>query len=174
MKHQVKKATFGHGQDANQALFRKMLYNFLTRGTLTTTHTKAKAVKSLLDKVVGKLDEKTESNKNFVMRYVQDKRLLKDMFEQVGPVAAKVRGGYVTITRMHVRTSDGAQMSKLEWTHDIKITAPVEEKKEKKAPKTSATKKAPAKAETEAKAEPVAKPAPKKAEDKMKTEENSK
>ena len=148
MKHKVKKAKFGLGKDANDRLFQKMVYNFFSQGTLTTTRERAKAVKSLVDTLVSKMGEKTESNKNFVLRYIQDKTLLNDLFEKAGAVAQKTRGGYVTIKRGHIRSNDGAQMATLEWAHGItlKKEAPVAEPKTKKAKVT----KAPAKEEVKA------------------------
>lgn len=146
MKHKVKKAKFGLGKDANDALFKKMCYNFFTNGTLTTTSERAKAVKALIDSLVSKTSEKTESNKNYILRYVQDKKIIDSLFEKAGPVAQKVRGGYVSMKRLHIRTSDGAQMAKLEWANGITLEPA---KEEAPAPKTKKATKAPKAQETD-------------------------
>lgn len=137
MKHKVKKAKFGLGKDANDALFKKMCYNFFTNGTLTTTSERAKAVKALIDTLVSKTSEKTQSNRNYILRYVQDKNIIDSLFEKAGPVAQKIRGGYVSMKRLHIRTSDGAQMAKLVWANGITLQQPVKE--EAPAPKTKKT-----------------------------------
>ena len=148
MKHRVKKAKFGHGLDANNALFRKMCYNFFSHGKLTTTVARAKAVRSMIDTLVSKMNEPTLNNKSFVYKVVQDKALVEKLFEKVGPVAKVTRGGYVTLQRTHVRSNDGAEMAQIAWAHDITLVdAAPEEPKTKKpaaekkpAPKTEAKK----------------------------------
>lgn len=146
MKHRVKKAKFGHGLDANNALFRKMCYNFFSHGKLTTTVARAKAVRSMIDTLVSRMDEPTLNNKSFVYKVVQDKALVEKLFEKVGPVAKVTRGGYVTLQRTHVRANDGAEMAQIAWAHDITLVdAPEAPKKEAKKP--AAEKKAAPKAE---------------------------
>lgn len=141
MKHLSRKPKFGNGKDANDMLFRKLCYNFFTQGTITITHQRAKALKSLIDRLVSKTSERTESNKNYILRYIQDKNIINALFEKAGPVAQKTRGGYVTITRKHIRSNDGSQMSQLTWAHGITLQEPKkEEKVEKKAPKKAAPK----------------------------------
>lgn len=122
MKHQSKKIQFGNGQDADRMLMRKMCYNFLQSGRLTTTYPKAKAVKSMLDTLVARLDEQTEANKKYVSQIIQDKVLRRELFAQLGSVATEIRGGYITISRLHERSSDGAQMAQISWAHSIQFT----------------------------------------------------
>jgi large subunit ribosomal protein L17 len=142
MKHLIKKIKFNDGKDANSMLMKKLCYNFFQSGKLVTTQAKAKAMKSLLDTLVAKTIEQSESNKRYMQRYVSDAKLRKALFEQVGKKAAGIQGGYVRLVRDHVRTNDGAQMTRVEWAHDI--TLELKAKEEPKAKKTEA-KKVPAK-----------------------------
>lgn len=147
MKHRVKKAKFGHGLDANNALFRKMCYNFFSHGKLTTTLARAKAVRSMIDTLVSRMDEPTLNNKNYVYAVVQDKPMVEKLFEKVGPVAKNIRGGYVTMQRVHVRTNDGAQMAQIAWAHDITLVDAQPEAPKKEVKKTVVEKKSTPKAE---------------------------
>lgn len=125
----TRKNKFGTGYDSNKMLFRKMCYNFFLRGKIVTTHERAKALKSLIDTLVSKTGDSKQSNKNYILRYVQDKKIIKDLFEQVGPKAKSINGGYVSIKRLHLRTNDGAQMAQLAWAHGLSLQKPDIEKK---------------------------------------------
>lgn len=119
MKHQVKKIKFRCGKDANRALMRKLCVNFISNGSLTTTEAKAKAVKSLLDKVVSRAAEGTEASKRFILQQIGRKDLANALMDKVGPKVKDIRGGYVSLKRAHVRVNDGSQMVVVRWAHDI-------------------------------------------------------
>ena len=135
MKHLIKKIKFNDGKDANSMLMKKLCYNFFQSGKLVTTRAKAKAVKSLLDTLVSKSLEQSESNKRYMQRYVTDAKIRKALFEQVGKKAAGINGGYVRLIKDHIRPNDGSQMMKVEWAHDLtlELKAKEEPKKAKKA-----------------------------------------
>lgn len=143
MKHLIKKIKFNDGKDANSMLMKKLCYNFFQSGKLVTTQAKAKAMKSLLDTLVAKTIEESESNKRYMQRYVSDAKLRKALFEQVGKKAAGIQGGYVRLVRDHVRTNDGAQMTRVEWAHNITLELKAKEES-KKIKKAEPAKKAPA------------------------------
>ncbi len=119
MNHQSHKTRFGNGRDADRMLMRKLCYNFLRSGKLTTTYPKAKALKTHLDKLVSRLSDTTESNKKYVAQRVLDARMQKDLFVQLADHAQKINGGYVSIERGLPRSSDGAVMATLTWAHGI-------------------------------------------------------
>lgn len=128
MRHRVKKIKFRAGYDANKMLVKKLVVNFLERGKITTTLKKAKVLKSVIERLVEKAKEKTESNKNYLLRHVTDKKTIKFLFETVGPTLKKTVGGYVKVVRLGARDSDGTETARLEWAYPIVI----EEKEEKK------------------------------------------
>jgi large subunit ribosomal protein L17 len=142
MIHKTKKIKFKDGQDANQMLMRKLVYNFLRYSRITTTEAKAKALKMYLDRIVSKTKEKTEANKNYILRYFSDKKIISVLFDQIGPAVAHINGGYVKTVRLQQRESDATMMVQLLWAHPVvvdwgdKKEEPVKEvKAEKKAPK---------------------------------------
>jgi large subunit ribosomal protein L17 len=140
MKHLIKKIKFNDGKDANSMLMKKLCYNFFQSGKLVTTQAKAKAMKSLLDILVAKSTEESESNKRYMQRYITDAKLRKALFEQVGKKAAGIQGGYVRLVREHIRRNDGSQMTRVEWAHDLSLDLKVKE--EPKAAKKAPAKKA--------------------------------
>lgn len=147
MNHKTNKIKFGLGQDANSMLMRKLMYNFLRDARITTTEAKAKALKTYLDRVVSKTKEKTEANKNYLLKYFNDKKIISVLFDQVGPAIAKINGGFVKIVRLNKRENDATMMVQVLWAHpvvidweDKKVAEVKTAKKSKKVTKTKESK----------------------------------
>jgi len=119
MKHGVKKIKFSDGYDANRALVRKLAVNFFLKGKLTTTLSKAKAIKPVIEKLIEKMKVKTESNLNYLKQKLDNKGVLEMAYRDISPVIAKINGGYVRIIKLGKRNSDGAEMGKVEWAYPI-------------------------------------------------------
>lgn len=149
MRHGVKKIKFRSGQDANEMLMRKLLYGFFTHGKITTTLSKGKALKPLVEHLAHKMRERTESNKNYLLRYFPSEKQVEGYFRDLGETMNKRTGGYVRLIRLYARDSDNAMMARLEWTDTVvkkempKEVEPVKEKAEvtKPAPKKATAKK---------------------------------
>lgn len=116
MRHRVKKIKLKGGKDANKMLMVKLAGNFFDKGELTTTVKKAKLVKAYIEQLVEKSKVKTEANKNCLLHYLHNKKIVNFLFETVGPAFKNVNGGYVRIIKIGQRDSDGAAMAKLEWS----------------------------------------------------------
>ncbi len=135
MKHRVKIIKFNNGQDANQMMVKKLLYNFLKSSPLVITEKRGKALKTYIDRVLPKTKEQTEANKNYLLRYFPQKNFVKELFAQVGPSIKDINGGYTSLTKLNQRDSDGAYMVKIQWAHPISINWETKKKevvKEKK------------------------------------------
>jgi len=136
MHHRIKKIKFRAGKDANKMLVKKLVFNFLAAGKITTTLKKTKILKSLIEKLVEKAKEKNEANKNYVLKYVTDKKIKNLLFETIGPELKDKTGGYVKIARLGTRSSDGSEIARLEWAYPIVLEESASAKKvEEKAPK---------------------------------------
>lgn len=119
MYHRVKKIKFRAGKDANKMLVKKLLFNFLTAGKITTTLKKTKVLKSMVEKLVEKAKEKTEANKNYVLRLITDKKTIRFLFDTIGPTLKDKKGGYVKVVRLGSRSSDGSETARLEWAYPV-------------------------------------------------------
>lgn len=148
MRHRVKKMRFGIGQDANAAILRKLVSNFFLRGKITTTEKRAKALKQHIDILVGKMKEKTEANKNILLKYIGKPEFVDILFTQIGESAAKATGGHVRIQKLLYRQADGASMARIVWTHPVIIERETKNKvvTEKKVESKPAVKQSKAKA----------------------------
>lgn len=137
MRHGVKKIKFKLGVDAKQMMLRKLVLNFLTRGKMTTTIAKGKILKSYLDKILVKTSEKTEANKNFLMKKLANRKLVDMLFKTIGPVLKGKTGGFTRLIRLGARESDGVQIVRLEWVYPVVLETA---KSKKKVVKKEATK----------------------------------
>ncbi len=139
MKHGLKKIRFGKGQDANIMLLRKLTNNFFLKGNITTTYKRAKILKQHVDTLVGKIGDKSEASKNILLKYIGSPGMVSKVMEQIGDSSKSTSGGHVRVQKLLFRTTDGAAMAKVTWTHPVVIEPePVKEEvkvKEVKAKK---------------------------------------
>jgi len=119
MRHRVKKIKFSNGVDANRALVRKLAVNFFLKGKLSTTLSRAKAMKPVIEKLIEKMKVKTESNLNYLKQKLDDKEVLKIAYRDISPVILKINGGYIRIIKLGRRESDGAETARIEWVYPI-------------------------------------------------------
>lgn len=119
MRHGVKKIKFSNGIDANRALVRKLAVNFFLKGKLSTTLSKAKAIKPVIEKLIEKMKIKTESNLNYLKQKLDNKEVLKIAYKDISPVIAKINGGYIRVVKLGKRESDGAETARIEWVYPI-------------------------------------------------------
>lgn len=129
MRHKVKKIKVKFGKDANKMLMRKLLKNFLKEGKIITTNTKAKLLKSFIDRIVFRVREDNEKNRRYIMKHIgNDKKLINFLFKNVGETFKDIIGGYVKVKRLIERSSDGSLMVQVNWSKPVLLD---NDKKEK-------------------------------------------
>lgn len=115
MRHRVKKIKVRSGKDANRMLMRKLVSNFLIKGSIRTTLKKAKMIRPVVEKLVTKAKENTESGKNYLLKYLGQKKLVSVLLKEIAPRFTARIGGYVRITKSIQRESDGSHVASLKW-----------------------------------------------------------
>lgn len=119
MRHRIKKIKLKKGKNAKMVEVRKLLVNFVRTGKIETTQTRAKLLKSLIDRLVYKAQDRKKSNENILFKYFGSADLVEKMFNLVGPELKDKKSGFVKIIRTGVRVGDGAQMIKVEWVKPV-------------------------------------------------------
>jgi len=119
MRHGVKKIKFSNGIDANRALTRKLAVNFFLKGKLSTTLSKAKAMKPVIERLIEKMKVKTESNLNYLKQKLDSKEVIEMAYKDISPTIAKINGGYVRVIKLGQWESDGAETARIEWVYPI-------------------------------------------------------
>jgi large subunit ribosomal protein L17 len=96
---------------------------------LTTTLAKAKAARSVAEKLVTLGKKDTIHARRLVAARLHQEDAMKILFAEIAPAQKDRNGGYTRIVKMHQRQGDASQLAILEWV-DITAAAPaaVEEK----------------------------------------------
>ncbi|OGK25084.1 50S ribosomal protein L17 [Candidatus Roizmanbacteria bacterium RIFCSPLOWO2_01_FULL_37_13] len=140
MRHGVKKIKFRSGRDANKMLMRKLAVNFIRNAKIETTLSKAKVLKSVVEKLVEKAKVENEANKNYLLKNFTDKKIVAMIFKDVGQTLKDKVGGYVRIVKLGARHSDGTAMARLEWVYPVvTVKEKLETKKETKLKEDKST-----------------------------------
>lgn len=140
MIHRTKKIKFHSGSDSNKMILRKMMRNFFMNAHLETTEKRGKILKSSLDHIIAKTRVESEANKNYLLRYFPDMKIIRTLFAQVGPVVKDINGGYVRIVRKNQRENDGSLMVRVEWAHPVVIDWENKKQTKKEAKKAQVVK----------------------------------
>lgn len=140
MRHKVRRTGFGKGKDANVRLVRQLVLNFLKKGKMTTTETRAKVLKTHVDRLMAKLTEKTEANLNSVLRYTGSMKAAEKLYSDLSETAKKAQGGHVTTKKLLFRKTDGASMVQVSWARPVVLdtgeSKPAEKESNKSAKKS--------------------------------------
>lgn len=128
----VKKNKIKKGKDSNKALMRKLVRNFIISGKLKTTHKRANALKSVIEKLVFKARDESEATLNAVHKVLGSGIYVDKLFKVIGPKFSSRTGGYVRVKKIGSRIGDGAEMSYIEWVEPVVAD---NDKKEQVTPK---------------------------------------
>lgn len=167
MRHRVAHRKLGRTTSHRIALLRNLATALFERERIRTTLMKAKEVRPFAERLItlARREDDRLHARRLAARDIQDRAVVKKLFDTIGARFATRPGGYTRILRLGPRRGDGAEMAILElvgyeFTPAGKAGTKAGEKKpaEKKpavkkeaAPKTKAKKKAAPKAKAKAK-----------------------
>jgi large subunit ribosomal protein L17 len=165
MRHLKRTAKLGRTGTHRNAMLANLVCSLIKHKRVTTTLAKAKAARSVAEKLVTLGKKDTIHARRLVAARLHQEDATKILFAEIAPAQKDRNGGYTRIVKMHQRQGDAAQLAILEWV-DLGTVAetPVEEKptaeakpaeeggEEGKAKKKKASKKKTEAAEAEAKA----------------------
>jgi len=134
MRHRFKKTKFGRGYDFDKMMIRKLSNNFLLNNHLETTLSRIKKIKPVLESLISKMKKDSESNKNLLLKYLDNNEVIEKGFKIIGPAITKINGGYLKIIKIGTRNSDGSEEARLEWAHKIVFPESVKKETDKVKP----------------------------------------
>ena len=154
MRHLKRTAKLGRTSRHRDAMLANLVCSLIKHKRVTTTLAKAKAARSVAEKIVtlgkhGSMQSRrlvaarlhtrgtTEQlTKDERQKWRQNEDVLRILFEDIAPAFKERNGGYTRIVKMEQRQGDAAQKAILEW---VDYTAPAPEAEEA-APGTEAEK----------------------------------
>ena len=108
MRHGLKSQRFDRPTDQRLAMFRGMVTDLLRYEQIKTTEAKAKAVRSLAEKMITLGKSGTLASRRRVLGYVYDKDVAGKVFDELAGRYATRAGGYTRIVKLGPRLGDGA------------------------------------------------------------------
>lgn len=114
MRHKKARYKLGMRTSHREAMLRNMVTSLLEHESITTTDARAKALRSVADKMItlgkrGDLHARREA-----LRVIRSKDVAKRLFDEIAPRYANRDGGYVRVIKKGFRAGDSAAMSIVE------------------------------------------------------------
>ena len=146
MRHGDKVKKLGRTAQHRLALMRNLVTALFEHERIKTTLAKAKESRRFADRMVTFALKNDVAARRQVGRFIQDKTVLKKLFDVIGPRFVGRPGGFTRVLRLGPREGDGAEMALLE------LVVREERHHEKKARAAAAKQKGGKKAKPEKKA----------------------
>jgi len=115
MRHRVKKKHFGRTTNQRKALFRNLLVNLFIHERIETTVAKAKAIRSMAEKMVTLGKRGDLHAKRIALSYVPNRAAVSKLFSEIAPRFSDRNGGYLRIVRTRNRLKDQAPLAVIEF-----------------------------------------------------------
>lgn len=100
--------------DHRRAMLRNMVTSLFREERITTTETRAKAVRGIAEKMVTAAKKNDLAARRQVLEYVFDEDVVRKLFDDIAPKYSERAGGYTRIIKTGVRRGDAAPMAILE------------------------------------------------------------
>lgn len=114
MRHRVNGRKFDRPGDERRALLKGLVGDLIRHERLKTTEAKAKEVRPIAERMITLGKDGTLHARRQALAYIDDKTVVKKLFDEVAPRFSARPGGYTRIIKLGPRNGDGAQMAQLE------------------------------------------------------------
>ncbi len=114
MRHRKARTRLGIRTPHRQAMLRNMVTSLMEHETITTTDARAKAVRSLADKMITLGKRGDLHARRQALRVIRSKEVARRLFEEIAPRFANRDGGYTRVIKKGPRPGDNAPMSIVE------------------------------------------------------------
>ena len=122
MRHQKKGFKLGRTTSHRKATLSAMTNALIRHKRITTTITKAKALRMYAEPIINRGKVDSTLNRRQVFRHLQDKESVKELFGEISGKIQGREGGYLRIVKLGQRAGDAAEMAIIEFVdyNDVK------------------------------------------------------
>lgn len=120
MRHRVYGKHLGRDKNQRTALFRSLVGNLILHESIETTQTKASAIKGLVDTLIVKSKQDSQSSKRVVNSFLPQASLVKKLTEEIAPRYSDRNSGFTTIVKLGKRLGDGAMVVRMSLIEESK------------------------------------------------------
>ncbi len=114
MRHRRAHRKLGRTSSHRAALLRNQVTSLLLYEKIITTEPKAKELRRLADQMITLAKRQDLHARRQAAAVLEDARVVKKLFEQLGGRYPDRAGGYTRITKLDYRAGDGASMAAIE------------------------------------------------------------
>ena len=93
------------------AMLRGQVTYLLENGSLTTTVTRAKELRSVTEKMITLGKKNTLASRRQALAFINEEDVVKKLFDEIAPKYAERNGGYTRINQLGPRRGDAAEMA---------------------------------------------------------------
>lgn len=115
MRHLKKKVTLDRKTGPRRALLANLAESFILYEKIRTTRAKAKAVRSLVERLITKAKKNNLANRRQLAKVLYSENAVKKLMEVLGPRYAERKGGYTRQIALGNRAGDGAEEALIEF-----------------------------------------------------------
>ena len=128
MRHLKRTAKLGRTGEHRNAMLANLVCSLIKHKRVTTTLAKAKAARSVAEKMVTLGKSGTLHDRRLAVARLHQEDAVRILFNEIAPSQTERQGGYTRIMRLNQRQGDAAQRAIIEWV-DLPVEAPAEPKK---------------------------------------------
>ncbi len=122
MRHLKRTAKLGRTGQHRNAMLANLVCSLIRHKRVTTTLAKAKAARSVAEKMVTLGKRGTIHHRRLAFARLHQPDAVKVLFNEIAPTQKERHGGYTRIVRLNQRNGDAAQMVILEWVDQFAPT----------------------------------------------------
>jgi large subunit ribosomal protein L17 len=115
MRHRKSGRKFGRNPSQRKALLRQLAISLILNERLTTTESKAKELRSVVEKLVTIARDDSRHHRGLAMSRLDHTLSVERLFTVVAPRYEDVPGGYTRISKLGPRRGDAAPMVLIEF-----------------------------------------------------------
>ena len=115
MRHLKRTAKLGRTGEHRNAMLANLVCSLIKHKRVTTTLAKAKAARSVAEKMVTLGKSGTLHDRRLASARLHQEDAVKVLFNEIAPTQKERRGGYTRIVKLGQRQGDAAQRAILEW-----------------------------------------------------------
>jgi large subunit ribosomal protein L17 len=115
MRHLKRTAKLGRTSEHRNAMLANLVCSLIEHKRVTTTLAKAKAARSVAEKMVTLGKRGTVHDRRLAVARLHQEAAAKILFKDIAPAFKDRKGGYTRIIKMNQRNGDAAQRAILEW-----------------------------------------------------------
>ena len=119
MRHLKRTAKLGRTSEHRNAMLANLVCSLITHRRVTTTLAKAKAARSVAEKMVTLGKKGTVHHRRLAAARLHQEDAARILFKEIAPAFKDRNGGYTRIVKMNQRNGDSAQRAILEWVDEI-------------------------------------------------------